>query len=82
MKADNEVRRDVEAELRWSPELDDKDIAVKVSDGVVTLTGFVGHLRSHRRLPPQMSNGKSRMRFAEALRSMRIESPLRRTAAR
>ena len=43
MKADSEVRRDVEAELRWSPELDDKDIAVKVSGGVVTLTGFVGH---------------------------------------
>ena len=43
MKADSEVRRDVEAELRWSPDLDDKDVAVKVTDGVVTLTGFVGH---------------------------------------
>jgi len=43
MKADSEVRRDVEAELRWSPDLDEKDISVKVSDGVVTLTGFVGN---------------------------------------
>jgi osmotically-inducible protein OsmY len=42
MKADSEVRRDVEGELRWSPDLDDKDISVKASDGVVTLTGFVG----------------------------------------
>ena len=43
MRADNEVRRDVEAELRWSPDLDEKDISVKVSGGVVALTGFVGH---------------------------------------
>ena len=39
MKADNEVRRDVEAELRWSPDLDEKDISVNVSGGVVTVTG-------------------------------------------
>ena len=43
MKADNEVRRDVEAELRWSPDLDEKDISVKASGGVVTLTGYVGN---------------------------------------
>jgi osmotically-inducible protein OsmY len=43
MKVDSEVRRDVESELRWSPDLDEKDISVKVSEGVVTLTGFVGN---------------------------------------
>jgi osmotically-inducible protein OsmY len=43
MKADNELRRDVEAELRWSPDLDEKDMSVKASGGVVTLTGFVGN---------------------------------------
>jgi osmotically-inducible protein OsmY len=41
MKPDNEIRRDVEEELRWSPDVDETDVAVKVNDGVVSLTGFV-----------------------------------------
>jgi osmotically-inducible protein OsmY len=40
MKTDSDIRRDVEAELRWSPDIDETDIAVKVNDRVVTLTGF------------------------------------------
>jgi osmotically-inducible protein OsmY len=40
MKADTDIERDVEAELQWSPEIDETDIAVKVTGGVVTLTGF------------------------------------------
>ena len=40
MKPDNEIKRDVEAELRWSPDMDDTDIAVKVTGGEVTLSGF------------------------------------------
>lgn len=42
MKSDSEIRRDVEAELRWSPDVDQTDVAVKVNDRVVTLTGFMG----------------------------------------
>jgi osmotically-inducible protein OsmY len=41
MKADSDIRRDVEAELKWDPDLDPTDIAVAVKDRVVTLTGFV-----------------------------------------
>lgn len=41
MKTDTEIKRDVEAELRWDPEIDDTDIAVKTTNAVVTLTGFV-----------------------------------------
>ncbi len=41
MKTDREIRGDVEAELRWTPEVEQTDIAVKVNDGVVTLTGYV-----------------------------------------
>ena len=41
MKTDQEVRRDVEAELLWNPEINASDIAVKVLAGVVTLVGFV-----------------------------------------
>jgi osmotically-inducible protein OsmY len=40
MKSDADVRRDVEAELKWSPQVDETDIAVKAVDGEVTLTGF------------------------------------------
>ena len=41
MKSDSEIKADVDAELQWSPEIDETDIATKVTSGVVTLTGFV-----------------------------------------
>jgi osmotically-inducible protein OsmY len=41
MRSDSDIRRDVEDELRWDPDLDATDIAVRVTNGVVTLTGFV-----------------------------------------
>ena len=41
MKTDIEIKNDVEAELRWAPDVDDTDIAVKVTGGEVTLSGFV-----------------------------------------
>ncbi len=41
MKTDVDIRRDVEAELKWDPSIDDKKIGVIVNDGVVTLTGEV-----------------------------------------
>lgn len=44
MKPDLDIKRDVEAELKWTPEVDDTDLAVSVSDGTVTVTGFVGSL--------------------------------------
>ncbi|MEA2782867.1 MAG: hypothetical protein QOK29_4411 [Rhodospirillaceae bacterium] len=41
MRSDDDIKRDVEAELRWDPDIDATDIAVAVKDGVVTLSGFV-----------------------------------------
>ena len=40
MKSDADLKGDVEAELKWSPQIDETDIAVKVANGAVTLTGF------------------------------------------
>jgi osmotically-inducible protein OsmY len=40
MRADDEIKRDVEEELDWEPHIDATDIAVAVKDGVVTLSGF------------------------------------------
>jgi osmotically-inducible protein OsmY len=41
MKTDSEIKRDVEQELRWDPDIDATDLGVAAKDGVVTLTGFV-----------------------------------------
>ena len=41
MRADSDIKRDVEQELTWDPDIDATDVAVAVKDGVVTLTGFV-----------------------------------------
>jgi osmotically-inducible protein OsmY len=41
MKTDSEIKRDVEQELQYDPDIRATDIAVSVKDGVVTLAGFV-----------------------------------------
>src|SRR5205085_6443316 len=41
MRSDRDIKRDVEDELRWDPDIDPTDIAVSVNNAVVTLTGFV-----------------------------------------
>lgn len=40
MRVDSDIKRDVEAELKWAPDVSEIDIAVKVTGGVVTLTGY------------------------------------------
>ena len=41
MRSDSDIKRDVENELKWDPDVDATDVAVAVKSGVVTLTGFV-----------------------------------------
>src|ERR1700679_3318450 len=41
MRLDSDIRRDVEDELRWDPDIDATDIAVAVNNALVALTGFV-----------------------------------------
>ena len=38
---DSDIRRDVEDEFRWDPDIDETDIAVNVNNGIVTLAGFI-----------------------------------------
>ena len=40
MRSDSDIKRDVEDEFRWDPDIDSTDIAVTVKNGVVTLAGF------------------------------------------
>jgi osmotically-inducible protein OsmY len=41
MRLDSDIKRDVEDELRWDPDIDATDIGVAVHNGVAALTGFV-----------------------------------------
>ena len=41
MRMDSDIKRDVESELKWDPDIDATDIGVAVKSGVVTLSGFV-----------------------------------------
>jgi osmotically-inducible protein OsmY len=41
VRSDQDIKHDVEAELRWHPAIDASDIGVAVCGGVVTLSGFV-----------------------------------------
>lgn len=41
MRSDSEIKKDVEDELRWDPDIDATDIAVAVKNGVVALTGYL-----------------------------------------
>ncbi|MCS4095869.1 BON domain-containing protein, partial [Rhizobium sp. BK176] len=41
MTTDSDIKRDVESELKWDPDIDASDIGVAVKSGVVTLSGFV-----------------------------------------
>jgi osmotically-inducible protein OsmY len=55
MRSDSDIRRDVEDELRWDPQIDATDIAVSVKNGVVTLAGFV---RSYMQKYPAEADAK------------------------
>jgi len=44
MRADGELKQDVEAELRCHPDVDETGIAVDVMWGVVRLSGYVRNL--------------------------------------
>jgi osmotically-inducible protein OsmY len=45
MRPEKDIEKDVLNELRWAPDVDEKDIAVRVTGNVVTLTGFVHSYR-------------------------------------
>jgi osmotically-inducible protein OsmY len=40
IRSDNDIQKDVVAELEWDRSLEDDDVAVAVKDGVVTLAGY------------------------------------------
>ncbi|WOD13880.1 BON domain-containing protein [Paraburkholderia kirstenboschensis] len=49
MRTDENIKQDVEYELKWDPDIDPSDIGVAVKDGVVTLSGFARSWRQKRK---------------------------------
>jgi osmotically-inducible protein OsmY len=49
MKSDSDIKRDVESELRWRQDINERDIAVKVNNSVVSLTGFTRNFLDKQR---------------------------------
>lgn len=45
MKFSKDIEADVIRELLWAPDVNEKDVAVKATGGLVTLSGFVGSYR-------------------------------------
>ncbi len=59
MKSDDQVKKDVNAELKWEPSVHGAQIGVEVKDGVVTLTGHVSSYteKLHAESAAQRVNG-------------------------
>jgi osmotically-inducible protein OsmY len=49
MRTDEDIKRDVEYELKWDPDIDPSDIGVAVTDGAITLSGFARSFRQRRK---------------------------------
>ncbi|MEI5998228.1 BON domain-containing protein [Paraburkholderia bengalensis] len=49
MRTDEDIKRDVEYELKWDRDIDPSDIGVAVKDGAVTLSGFARSFRQRRK---------------------------------
>jgi osmotically-inducible protein OsmY len=48
MRTDKEIKQDVEAELKWDPDIDATDVGIAVKGGVVALTGYIsGYLQKY-----------------------------------
>ena len=47
MRADSDIQRDVELEIRYDPAIDSHDIGVSVRNRIATLTGFVRSFAEH-----------------------------------
>jgi hypothetical protein len=53
---DNDIQRDIVAELQWEASLRNDDIAVGVRDGIVTLGGFVDSYAGKHTAPTRRSD--------------------------
>ena len=45
MKTDQEIRNDVDEQMKWDPRLNERNIALSVKGGVVMLAGVRARLR-------------------------------------
>jgi hypothetical protein len=56
MKSDEDLKRDVDNELKWNPEIDSTDIGTTASSGAVTLSGSARNFHeTHQAVPGYMN---------------------------
>jgi osmotically-inducible protein OsmY len=72
MKSDSEIKQDVWAELRWSPEIDDEGIYIEVTGGAVRLGG---HVPSYFTKHGACSAAKRVAGVTEVIDSLTVELP-------
>ena len=70
MKSDAQLERDVRDELHWDPSVNEKDIAIGVTDGVVTLAGSVTDY-ARKSSPPNTPSSPARSRKPQGKRRCR-----------
>jgi osmotically-inducible protein OsmY len=73
MRADNDIKRDVEAELKWAPDVRETDIAVKVTGGVVALTGYAASAHEKYRAEAAVKRVKG---VAAVANDLAVRAPL------
>ena len=67
MRTDNDVKRDVEDEIRYDPDAESIDIAVSVGAGVLTLTGSVHSYRQKLHVETLAKRISGRMTLANEI---------------
>ena len=78
MKTDLDLQKDVAAELKWEPRLDESEIGIAVKDGVVTLTGSVADY-VQRRAAAKAAERVAGVRAVAQELTVRLPNSFRRT---
>lgn len=60
-RKDSDIQKDIMAELKWAPEVEETEVGVTVNDGAVTLTGIV----------PKYSDKEAAKRAAKRIKGVR-----------
>jgi len=78
MKTDLDLQKDVAAELKWEPRLNEDEIGIAVKDGIVTLTGSVPDY-SQRRIAAKAAERVAGVRAVAQELTVKVPDLFRRT---
>jgi osmotically-inducible protein OsmY len=78
MKTDLDLQKDLAAELKWEPRLEEDEIGIAVKDGVVTLTGSVPDY-AQRRIAAKAAERVAGVRAVAQELTVKVPDAFRRT---